>query len=187
MKRNQRLLLAVSIAAVALLAVPALAQAAVWKDGSTNVTKFVELGLTGGELFEVPEGEAAYGMSCEIHATLTTEGGSTGKITKYETKGCPTGFGKMSGCTLASSESRGLPWSVTVNTTTLTIKNMHTKRTFGSGCAVTELDKTIAEVKVNLNTPSAITEMEWLGSITGYKIASSFKVDAPNSGTYGIG
>lgn len=183
MQAGKRVLLAGAIAAIAVIAVPALAQAAVWKDHGVNVSKFVEIGLTGGEVFET----GTSGMSCEIHATMTTEGGSTGKITKWETKACPTGFGEMSSCSLSTSESKGLPWSVTVNTSTLTIKNWHTKRTFKAGCPITELDKTIAAVTVNLNTPTEITEMEWLGEITGFKTIGSFTVDSPNSGTYGIG
>lgn len=187
MRSQKRLFVTAIVAVGVMLAVPALAQASVWKDEGENVTEFVELGLSGGELFEVIEGETHSGMSCKIHATLTTEGGSTAKITKYETKECPSGFGKLSSCTLASAEARELPWSVTVNTSTLTVKNMHTIRKFSSGCAISELNKTVGEVKVNLSTPSAITEMEWLGEITGFKTIGSFTVDSPNSGTYGIG
>jgi len=183
METKKRLLFAGVIAAMVVLAVPALALASVWKDKGTNVTKFVEIGLSGGEVFEAGEGN---GMSCEIHATLTTEGGSTGKITKFETIKCPTGFGSFSKCTLASASAKGLPWTVDVNTSDLTITNWHTKRTFSS-CGTTELDKTIGSVTVTLNTPTAITEMEFLGSISGYKTVGSFTVDAPNSGTYGIG
>lgn len=183
MERNKRLLLAGVIAAIALLAVPALALASVWKDKGTNVTKFTEINLSGGELFEF---EGANGMSCKLHATLTTEGGSTGEITKFETKECPTGFGSFSGCELASAEAIGLPWEVDVNASDLTITNLHTKRKFNK-CTTTELNKTVGSVTVTLNTPSAITAMEFSGAITGYKTAGSFTVDSPNSGTYGIG
>jgi hypothetical protein len=183
MERNKRLLLASVIAAIAILAVPALALASVWKDKGTNVSKFVEINLSGGELFEAGTGN---GMSCELHATMTTEGGNMGEITKFETKKCPTGFGTFAGCELASAEAKGLPWAVDVNTSDLTITNLHTKRKFNK-CATTELDKTVGSVTVTLNTPTAITAMEFAGTITGYKTAGSFTVDAPNSGTYGIG
>jgi len=183
MKNNRRLLFAGAIAAVAILAIPALASASVWKDEGTNVSEFVEIGLSGGEFFETSEGN---GMSCELHATLTTEGGSTGKITKFETKKCPTGFGSFAGCGLNKAEAKGLPWTVDVNASDLTITNLHIKRTFNS-CGTTELDKTIGSVTVTLNAPTAITEVEFLGSITGYKTGGSFTVDSPNSGTYGIG
>jgi hypothetical protein len=184
MKSNKRLLIASAIAALVVLAVPALALGSVWKDKGTNVTKFVEIGLSGGEIFEAP---SENGMSCEIHATLTTEGGSTGKITKFEIKKCPTGFGSFAKCELNTAEAKGLPWTVHVNTSDLTITNMRTKRTFKTGCSTSELDKTITSTTVTLNTPSAITEMEFLGETTGYKTFGSFTVDSPNSGTYGIG
>jgi hypothetical protein len=183
MKIHKRRLLAGLAAVLALSALTAAsASAAVWKDKGVNVSKFVEIGLTGGELAEA----GGKGLSCELHATLTTEGGSTGKITKYETKKC-TGFGELSTCEMATSESKGLPWTVDVNAADLTITNWHLRRTFKAGCATTEIDKTVGSVTVTLDVPSAITEMEFLGEITGFKTFGSFTVDSPNSGTYGIG
>lgn len=61
------------------------------------------------------------------------------------------------------------------------------KRTFKAGCGTTEFDKTIGSVTVTLNTPSAISEMEFSGETTGYKTVGSFTVDGANKGTYGIG
>jgi hypothetical protein len=182
MKIDKRLLLAGLVVAVAMFAVTASASAAVWKDKGVNVTKFVSIGLTGGEVFE----SGTSGMSCEVVATLTTEGGSTGKITKYETKKCSGGFGEMTGCELSTTESKGLPWTVDVNTTDLTITNVHIRRTFKAGCKIVELDKTY-NLTVTLLSPTAIAEMEFSGSITGYKSFGSLTVDSPNSGTYGIG
>lgn len=182
MKIDKRLLLAGLVVAVAMFAVTASASAAVWKDKGVNVTKFISIGLTGGEVFET----GTSGMSCEILATLTTEGGSTGKITKFETKKCSGGFGEMTGCELATTESKSLPWTVDVNATDLTITNMRVRRTFKAGCKITELDKTYSAT-VTLLTPTAIAEMEFSASIAGYKSFGSFKVDSPNSGTYGIG
>jgi hypothetical protein len=184
MKINRRLLFAGIVAAVVLLAVPALALSAVWKDKGVNVSKFVEIGLSGGEIFETTAGN---GMSCELHATLTTEGGSTGKITKFETLKCPTGFGSFAKCELNTAQPLGLPWTVDVNTSDLTITNWHTKRTFKAGCGTTELDKTIGSVTMTLNTTTSISETEFLGEISGYKTVGSFTVDGANNGTYGIG
>ena len=90
---DKRLLLAGLTVAIAMFAVSAAsASAAVWKMSGTNVTKFIEVGLSGGEIFE----SGTSGMSCEVHATLATEGGSTGKITKFETKKCSGAFGELS-------------------------------------------------------------------------------------------
>ena len=183
MKIDKRLLAMLAIAVAMFAAISASASAAVWKDKGVNVTKLITIGLTGGEVFE----SGTSGMSCEIVATLTTEGGSTGKITKWETKKCSGGFGEFSKCELSSSESKGLPWTVDVNTTDLTITNMHTRRVFKAGCPVTELDKTIGSVTWTLNTPTAISEVEFVGSITGYKTFGSLTVEAAIAGTYGIG
>jgi hypothetical protein len=188
MKGNRRLLIAGAIAAALVLAVPATAFASVWKHNGSKLESFAEIGLTGGEIFETaPTGEQKNGMVCEVHATLTTEGGSEGKITAFETKACGNGFGSFAKCELSSAEPKGLPWTVEVNASSLTIVGWHTKRIFKAGCATSELNKTVSEVAVTLNTPSAITEMEWLGEITGYKTRGSFSVDEPDSGDYGIG
>lgn len=183
MKLNKRLLAVGMALALVVLAVGAsVAAAAVWKDKGTNVASAITVKFTGGEVAEA----GSKGLSCEVKMTLTTSGGSTGKITAFETVKCTT-FGELSSCTMTSSESLGLPWTVDVNTTDLTITNWRTKRKFNAGCATTEIDKTVGSVKVTLLSPTEINEVEFLGQITGYKTFGSFKVDSPNSGTYGIG
>lgn len=184
MKINKRVMLAGAIAAVALLAVPAFALSAVWKDKGVNVTKFVEFAGLGGEIFETTEGN---GMNCEVRAVFTTEGGSTAKVTKFEIKKCPTGFGTFKGCELATAEAKGLPWTVHVNASDLTITNLRTRRTFKAGCATAELDKTIGSVTVTLDSTTAISTMEFSGSIAGYKSTGSLTIEGTNKGTYGIG
>jgi hypothetical protein len=188
MKINKRLLLVSMAVAMTMFAVVSAssASAAVWKMSGVNVTKLITIGLTGGEVFESGTVEPTSGMSCEILATLTTEGGSTGKITKWETVKCSGGFGELTKCELATSEPKSLPWTVDVNATDLTITNMRIRRTFKAGCPIAELDKTTSPT-VTLTTSTAITEMEFSGSIAGYKNFGSLTVDAPNSGTYGIG
>jgi hypothetical protein len=162
----------------------ASASAAVWKKGSSNLAEFIELKMSGGEIFET---NGANGMNCKVTATLTTEGGSTGQITSFKTVECPTGFGTMKSCKLATSEAKGLPWKVTVNTSTLTITGMHIKRTFASGCPVTELDKTIPSSTVTLETPASITSMSYSGEISGYKDFGTWTIEGSNAGKYGIG
>jgi len=181
---------AIAIAAIAcfVLAFPVLAQGAVWKHNGVNLTKFISLSLPGGENFETETGAGEWsGMNCEVKATMTTEGGSTAKITAYEIKSCAKAFGKMSSCSVVIKEAKGLPWTVHVNASDLTITNMRIRRTFNAGCPVTELDKTLTSVTVTLNTPSKITEMEFSGSLAGYKAFGSWTVEGTNSGTYGIG
>lgn len=198
MKGNRRLLLAGAIAAVVVLAVPALAMAAVWKDkNGTNVSKFTELTMNGGEIFETTVGN---GMSCEIHAVLTTEGGSTGKITKFEIKKCTASFGSFATtkCELNTGEGKGLPWTVDVNPTDLTITNWHTKHTFkGTSCKEAELDKTITSMTVLLEpSTTEISELSFDGKLTEkkeekeiqlYRTFGSLAIEGTNNGTYGIG
>lgn len=196
MKSNRRLLLAGVIAAMVVLAVPVLALAAEWKDkNGTKITKFTEFTMNGGEVFETTEGN---GMSCEIHATMTTEGGTDAKITKFEIKKCEGTFGtfKTTKCELNVGEGKGLPWTVDVNTTDLTVTNWRVKHTFkGAECKEPELDKTITSTTVTLE-PST-TEMSVLafnGDITEgapavqkYKTFGSLTIEGANNGTYGIG
>jgi len=194
MKSNRRLLLVGVIAAIVVLAVPALALAAVWKDkNGTNVTKFTEFTMNGAEIFETTEGS---GMSCEIHATMTTEGGSDAKITKFEIKKCEGRFGSFATtkCELNVGEGKGLPWTVDVNATDLTVTNWRTKHTFkGAECKEPELDKTISSMTVTLEPNT--TEMSVLafeGKILSeskqvFRTFGSLEVEGANKGTYGIG
>lgn len=186
MMRDTRLLLASLAIGVTMLGVVSgpSASAAVWKHEGVNLTKFIELGLTGEEVFEAGVGN---GMVCEVHATLTTEGGNTGTITKFETKKCPMGFGTFAKCSLATSTSLGLPWTVDVKFPDLRITDWHIHRTFKAGCATAELDKTIGSVTGLPETPAAISTIEFLGEATGYKMFSVLHVDGTNAGTYGIG
>lgn len=181
MKTYRRLLLAgLTVMIAAFGASASSASATVWKDHGVNVTKF-SIGLSGGEVAEA----GAKGLNCEVHATLALESGVT-KITSFETKKC-TGFGELAKCELMAAEAIGLPWTVDLNASDLTITGWHTKRTFKAGCATAEINKTVASVTVTLNSTTEITEVEFLGQITGYKTFGSLTVDAPNSGTYGIG
>jgi hypothetical protein len=195
MKSNRRLLLAGVIAAMVVLAVPALALAAVWKDkNGTKVTKFTEFTMNGGEIFETTEGN---GMSCEIHATMTTEGGSDAKITKFEIKKCTAAFGSFATteCELNVGEGKGLPWTVDVNETDLTVTKWRTKHTFkGASCKEAELDKTISSMTVLLE-PSAteMSEIAFNGVIENeaeeqiFRTFGSLEIEGTNNGTYGIG
>lgn len=194
MKSNRRLLIAGVIAALVVLAVPVLALAAEWKDkNGTKVTKLTEFTMHGGEVIETTLGN---GMTCEMHATMTTEGGTTAKITKYEVKKCEGTFGtfKTTKCELNAGEGKGLPWTVDVNPTDLTITNFRTKHTFkGTSCKEPELDKTIASMTVKIEPIAA--EMSAL-SIDGtienekkeqiFRNAATPEIEGANSGTYGI-
>ena len=191
MNGKKRLLTAGVVAVLVVCAVPALAWAAVWKDKGTNVTKAIEFAAVGGELWEVikKEGEVEKkgGMSCEVRLTFATSGGTTGEVTKFENIKCPTAFGTFAGCELSSATGKSLPWIVHVNATDLTITNLKIKRTFKAGCPTSELEKTISEATVTLESTTAIDTMNVEGSATEYTAHSTLKVEGANNGTYGIG
>ncbi len=183
MKSNKRLLLAVLSLAIGVFAINAsAASAAVWKHGVSNLAKHTEIGLTGGEVFQTGTG----GMSCEVFATITTSGGSTGTIKKWEVKNCGGAFGDMVGCQVLATEAKSLPWTLDVNTADLSVTSMRIRRTFKAGCKISELDKTVT-MTLTPDVPAAIAELEFHGSTTGYTSFGSLAVNAPNAGTYGIG
>jgi hypothetical protein len=194
MKSNRRLLLAGVIAAMVVLAVPVLALAAEWKDkNGTKITKLTEFTLNGSEILETTPGN---GMDCEIHAKMTTSGGSTASITEFKVKKCEGTFGtfKTTKCELNVGEGKSLPWTVDVNETDLTVTNWRIKHSFkGAECKEPELDKTIASMTVIIEPNSKeMSTLFFEGKITNEKSEQTFKtsgtpeVEGTNNGTYGI-
>ncbi len=182
MKLNGSLLAVLALAACLLGVTASSAVSAVWKHHQANLTKATEIGLTGGEVFETGTG----GMACEVLAAISTSGGSTGAIKKWEVKKCSGGFGTLAGCEVLTTEAKGLPWSLHVNATDLSVTGVRIRRTFKAGCAVKEIDKTVT-LTMTLIPPSTITEIEFVGSGVGYMQFGSFTLNPPSSGTYGIG
>lgn len=194
MKSNRRLLVVGVVAAIALV-VPALALAAEWKDkNGTKVTKLTEFTMNGAEIFETTPGN---GMDCEIHAKMTTSGGSTASITEFKVKKCEGTFGtfKTTKCELNVGEGKGLPWTVDVNTEDLTVTNWRIKHSFkGAECKEPELDKTITSMTVKLEpNKTEVTGLAFEGKLENekkeqiFKTSGSLAIEGANSGTYGIG
>ncbi len=182
MKIDKRLLVVMALAVSMLAVTASSASAAVWKHGGSNLAKHTEINLTGGEVFNTGSG----GMSCEVLATITTSGGSTGTIKKWEVKNCSGAFGNLVGCEVSATEAKSLPWTLDVNTADLSITNMRIRRVFKNGCKVAEVDKTVT-MTMTPDVTTAITAFEFHGLNGTYTSFGSFTVDAPNSGTYGIG
>lgn len=182
MKFTKNLLAVLALSACLGCLGASAASAAVWKHGGSNLAKHTEIGLTGGEVFET----GTSGMSCEVFATITTSGGSTGTIKKWEVKNCKSGFGELAGCEVSATEAKGLNWTLHVNAADLSVTSMRIRRTFKTGCPIKELDKTVT-MTMTPDVLGAITSFEFSGSTTGYKAFGSFTVNSPNSGTYGIG
>jgi hypothetical protein len=186
MKLGKGRLFAVVLAAAAVMALAgsATASAVVWKMGGTEVTTEFSLGLSGASNYEIEESKG--GVNCEEHMTLKSTGKSNATISAWENIKCSTPFGTLSKCTITGSEAIGLPWSVTLGTSTLTINSMHVKHTFKSGCVKSEINQTVS-VTATPDVQSAITKFELLGTSGTDKIFGSYSVDSPNSGTYGFG
>ncbi len=193
MKSNRRLLIVGVIAAIVLV-VPALALAAEWKDkNGTKITKLTEFTLNGAEIFETTPGN---GMDCEIHAKMTTSGGTTASITEFKVKKCEGSFGsfKTTKCELNVGEGKSLPWTVDVNAEDLTVTNWRIKHSFkGAECKEPELDKTIASMTVKLEPNiKEMSVLSFAGKITNEKSEQTFstagspEVEGTNNGTYGI-
>lgn len=177
-------LVLILVGAALLAALPASASAAVWKDGGFIVTKLAEIHLEGGEVFGQKAGTGA--MYCEVSATLTTEGGSTGKITKYSLFAC-SGTESVANCVPVATEAKGLPWTVDVNTSDLAVTNMRIRRKFtGKDCPLPETEVTWSAT-LTLDNPTAISEMEFQVDNGTYFSAAVLEVQPPNVGTYGIG
>jgi hypothetical protein len=195
MNPKKAVLLAVAaIAALALLAVPVSASAAVWKKEGVALKEKTEFKATGGEVIEVNGGV----MICEGGMTMTTEGGSSAKVTGYSITNttCSGLAGNLVGCTVSSVTPAGLPWSVTVNTSDLTAKSVKLTYAFATGCAVKKIETSFAELKlVPEPEPGAISLFSFSTSGTATvdgKAATlgwfgSFSLPESQAGKYGIG
>jgi hypothetical protein len=183
-----------ALAAVAVLAVPASASAAVWKHNGENLKTKVTLSLAGAEVIEVTGGSV---MLCENTATMTTEGGSTAKITAYTpNKATCVGLaGKLEGCEATAITPTGVPWSVTVNTSDLTAKEVKVDYTFNKGCGIQKIETSIASLTLTPETASAIRlfhfnqETKAVVDGTGSNLVFSGTLNLPEKDfdTYGIG
>ena len=160
----------------------ASASAAVWKDKGTNVTSFFQLDMTGLETVEIPPFAGSF--ACEVRVTLTSSGGSTAQITKWEVKAC-VGTEDLAKCKLSSYQSKSLPWSVTVTSTPdLSISSGEVVRKFSS-CPILEVASPATTLTATPDSASAIKEFEFVNTA---KTRHGFlSIDPPNAGTYGIG
>ena len=142
------------LAAVAVLAVPASASASVWLHKGEALKTKVTLSLEGSEVIEV--GESV--LLCNNTATMTTEGGSTAKITAYNpNKATCIGLaGKLVGCEATAISPTGLSWSVAVNTSDLTAKEVKVDYTFNKGCGIQKIETSIASLTLTPETAKEI-------------------------------
>jgi hypothetical protein len=164
--------IAVSLGILAFAASAAVA--AVWKHHGQNVQTPIQISLVGGEVFE----SGTSGMACEVSATITTSGGSTGTFTKWEVKNCSGGSGDLAGCTVQATEAKNLPWTLHLNATDLSVTSVRIRRVFNAGCPITEIDKTVT-MTMTPDAACTIKELEFQGATTGYQAFGSLTVVNP--------
>ena len=192
-RKHALLVMASALVAMAVLALPASASAAVWKHEGKTLEKKAELSLTGGEFIEV----SGAVMLCESTATMTTEGGSTAKITAYDVKEatCVGLAGKLEGCEVTAATPTGLSWSVAVNSVDLTAKEVAVDYTFNKACAIQKIETSFPKLTLTPEEPSAIRSFhfnqEGTAKVDGKEasLAYSGLLQLPENefDTYGIG
>jgi hypothetical protein len=172
---------ALVIAVTALVAVVALmgaasALAGVWKQEGKELKEKTTFTLTGFEAVEIESGASA--LLCNTTATMTTSGGSTASITAYAVeKGSCEGFsGKFKGCTVTAATPKTLPYSVTVGSTTLTVRNFGVTYTLNTGCGVTKVETSYPELTLTPEEPSAIQFFHFGQTGTGKVNGSSASI-----------
>jgi hypothetical protein len=188
------------LAVTALVAVMALvgagsALAGVWKKGGSELKEKITLSMTGGEFVEIESGASS--LSCNTTATMTTSGGSTASVTAFAVNktSCEGFSGKFKGCTVASATPKTLPWSVTVNTTTLTVKNAGVKYTMNAGCSISSVETNFPELTLTPEEPTSIVFFHFGQTGTGKVNGTSASVTSGGTwllpeadfGKYGIG
>ncbi len=193
--RKSRKLLAVLTALVVIGALIGVASAfaGVWKHEGKELKEKTTFSLTGGEVIEV--GSSA--LICSDSATMTTSGGETASITAFavEASSCVGLSGEFEGCTVTSATPKTLPYSVTVHTTTLTVKNFGVTYALNSGCKITKVEASYPELTLTVEEPSAIREFQFGQTATGKVNGSSksitdggaWQLPEAVAGHYGIG
>lgn len=188
------------IAVTALVAIAAMigaasALAGVWKKGGTELKEKITLSMTGGEVVEIENGASS--LSCNTTETMTTSGGSTASVTAFavEKASCEGFTGKLKGCTVTAATPKTLPWSVTVNTSTLTVKNAGVSYTLNTGCAISKIESSYPELTLTPEEPSSIVFFHFGQTGTGKVNGSSASITSggiwqlaeADFGKYGIG
>lgn len=197
MKKSRKgLVIAVTaLVAVAAMIGAASALAGVWKHEGKEFKEKVTFSMTGGEVIEIEGGASV--LLCNSTATMTTEGGSTASVTAFavEKATCEGFAGKFVGCTVTAATPKTLPYSVTVNSETLTVKNFGVTYTMNSGCSIKSVETNFPELTLTPEEPSAILFFHFGQTATGKVNGSSASVtdggvwQLPESqaGQYGIG
>jgi hypothetical protein len=195
-KSRKTLVIAVTaLVVVAALVGAATALAGVWKQEGKELKEKTTFSLTGFDAVEIESGASV--LLCNTTATMTTSGGSTASITAFavEKASCEGFAGKFKGCTVTAATPQTLPYSVTVGSTTLTAKNFGVTYTLNTGCSITKVETSFAELTLIPEEPSAIQFFHYGQTGTGKVNGTSASItdggvlQLPEAqwGKYGIG
>lgn len=148
------LLASMALAAIAF-AVPAGASASSLRYEGAPIEEHREVELTGQARFEF----LGTGIRCTVHTRLTTEDGThaTTVVKTFEitTETCE-GFGfQYSGCEVETDKVDGLPWTVAIDPTKLTISSGTITGTL-SNCFTKRNDITGGTISATVDNTSAI-------------------------------
>jgi hypothetical protein len=170
----------------------ASASGSVWLHEGKELKEKVTFSLSGGEVIEV--GSSA--LLCDTTATMTTEGGSTAQVTAFAVeKGSCIGLsGVFEGCEVTAATPKTLPWSVAVNSETLTAKGFGVTYSF-TGCSVSSLETSYPELTLTPEEPSAIRLLHFgqtgTGKVDGESTSitdgGAWQMPEADFGAYGIG
>jgi len=189
-----RVLLLTAVALTALaFAISASASAAEWTHEGKSFKKHVEIGISGVETVKSLGAE----LECEFHTTITTEGGSTAQITKFEITGetC-VGSGIFGACPVILTKVTHLPWKIDIQGNDLTITGVEIYKTYAPGCLVESTETTTGKMTITLNEAGKLnsgnfhyqpqTDINGSGEYAT-EVSGPYQVAEPNAGTYGIG
>jgi hypothetical protein len=193
--RKGRVFAVTTLVALAALVAAATAFAGVWKHEGEELKEEVTFSMTGGEVIEVESGASV--LLCNSTMTMTTEGGSTASVTAFavEKSSCVGLAGKFEGCEVTAATPTTLPYSVTVESETLTVENFGVTYTMNSGCSISSVAASYPELTLTPEEPSAISFFHFgqtgTGTVNGSAASVTdggvWQLPEGQTGKYGIG
>jgi hypothetical protein len=186
--KHALLLIGVALSAVAV-AIPASASAAEWTHEGKAFKKHVEIGISGVESLKSMGAE----LECEFHATITTEGGTASKMTKFEPTGetC-SGTGIFGACPVILTKVTHLPWKIDIQENDITVTGVEIYKTYAFGCLVESTETTTGNMTITLNEAGKFsagkihalpqTDINGSGEYPS-EVSGSYQVEEPNAGT----
>jgi hypothetical protein len=187
---KRAMLLAVAALAAMAVAAPASSVAS-WDHAGVPLTKNAVVTFSGTASFSNFLG----GISCSnVHASVTLEPGTTGKVTSFEPTNpnttCTTS-GVLASCKVkvGGTTTEGLPWVVHTNTSTISITNVKITTHLEGPCGISKTEIGPGTVTATPDSKTGVKKITLSGSLpssTGLPVTIGGSLNASPSGTYGI-